>query len=230
MNDVLTIALGSQEHYGRVRGVGGFVTPQVFFKTPRKKRESVPTTTMEISQKQLEETKLLKEELEKLKAQLAAVMPIITDRASEMVASNKSSEIQGPNASKNLTPKLSDDFEGFYECGPPDMKGKKCHLVLKTRGDVVAYGTIISSGGPNVKIQDLPLGEENFKVLIDVVLDEASELPIPMNCGPIVMKDSLGAIVGWPKVLVIFPRTKKEKTSTICNYGCFWTASKVHGN
>ncbi|XP_073152087.1 uncharacterized protein [Henckelia pumila] len=94
MNDVLTITLGSQEHYGRVRGVGGF----------------------------LEETKLLKEELEKLKVQLAAVMPIITDRASEMVASNKSSKIQGPNASKNLNPKLSDDFEGFYECGPPNMK------------------------------------------------------------------------------------------------------------
>ncbi|XP_075478497.1 uncharacterized protein LOC142519381 [Primulina tabacum] len=41
-NDVLTTALGSQERYGRVRGVGGFVEHQVFFKIPRKKRESVP--------------------------------------------------------------------------------------------------------------------------------------------------------------------------------------------
>ncbi|XP_042460358.1 uncharacterized protein LOC122043850 [Zingiber officinale] len=40
-NDVLTTALGSQEPYGRVRGVGGFVKPQVYFKTPRKKRELV---------------------------------------------------------------------------------------------------------------------------------------------------------------------------------------------
>ncbi|XP_042460684.1 uncharacterized protein LOC122044224 [Zingiber officinale] len=75
MNDVLTTALGSQEHYGRVRGVGGFVKPQVYFKTPRKKRESVPNTMAENFKEQLEETKRLKAELEKLKAQLASVMP-----------------------------------------------------------------------------------------------------------------------------------------------------------
>ncbi|XP_073129286.1 uncharacterized protein [Henckelia pumila] len=31
MNDVLTTVLGSQEHHGRVQGVGGFVKPHVFF-------------------------------------------------------------------------------------------------------------------------------------------------------------------------------------------------------
>ncbi|XP_075480574.1 uncharacterized protein LOC142521230 [Primulina tabacum] len=77
MNDVLTAALGSQERYGRVRGVGGFVKPQVFFKTPRKKRESVPKAMVENLKEQLEETKSLKAELEKLKVQLASVMIVM---------------------------------------------------------------------------------------------------------------------------------------------------------
>ncbi|XP_042444003.1 uncharacterized protein LOC122029117 [Zingiber officinale] len=70
-NDVLTTALGSQEHYGRVRGVGGFVKPQVYFKTPRKKRELVSKALVENFKEQAEETKSLKAEVEKLKALLA---------------------------------------------------------------------------------------------------------------------------------------------------------------
>ena len=33
-NDVLTMALNKREHTGRVRGVGGFVTPTSYFGTP----------------------------------------------------------------------------------------------------------------------------------------------------------------------------------------------------
>ncbi|XP_073153042.1 uncharacterized protein [Henckelia pumila] len=210
MNDVLTTSLGSQEHHGRVRGVGGFVKPHVFFKTPRKKRESFQKTTTGNINEQLEETRLLKAELEKLKAQLASVLPIINDRSSEIVASNKSSEIQCPKQkqSKDMDPKLSKDLEDFYECGPPDMKGKKCHLAVKKCENVVAYGTVISEGGPNVMIHNVPLGEENFKVSVDVVLDETAMLPIPIKSGPTIVTDAIGAIVGWPKELVIFPKKK----------------------
>ncbi|KAI5322828.1 hypothetical protein L3X38_031900 [Prunus dulcis] len=37
-NDVLAMALGTPKHAGKVRGVGGFVKPSVFFNVPRKKR------------------------------------------------------------------------------------------------------------------------------------------------------------------------------------------------
>ncbi|CAB4283011.1 unnamed protein product [Prunus armeniaca] len=40
-NDVLAMALGTPEHGGSVRDVGGFVKPNAFFKVPRKKRECV---------------------------------------------------------------------------------------------------------------------------------------------------------------------------------------------
>ncbi|PRQ24318.1 putative transposase, Ptta/En/Spm, plant [Rosa chinensis] len=40
-NDVLTMALEISEHGGRVRGVGGYVTPTVYFNQPRRRRGNV---------------------------------------------------------------------------------------------------------------------------------------------------------------------------------------------
>ncbi|XP_073303361.1 uncharacterized protein [Primulina huaijiensis] len=202
INYVLTAALGSQEHYGRVRGVGGFVKPQVYFKTPRKKRETISKAVIENVKAQSEETKSLKAELEMLRSQLAAVIPLINDRSSETVASNKFSGVKDS--------KLSDDVQEVYDCGTSNTKGKKCHMAVKEHENVVAYGTIISEGGPNVMIHHVPLGEENFKVSIDVVLDEKAQLPIPIKFGPTIINDAIGVIVGWPKELDIFPTTKRK--------------------
>ncbi|XP_042437112.1 uncharacterized protein LOC122023087 [Zingiber officinale] len=115
-NDVLTTALGSQEPYGRVRGVGGFVKPQVYFKTPRKKRELVSKALAENFKEQAEETKILKAEVEKLKALLARFMPETSDRVSERVASNKSSHM--------AVQILEYDVEVF-ECDNSFNQGKK---------------------------------------------------------------------------------------------------------
>ena len=39
-NDVLTLALGTPEHSGRVRGLPSGVTPTQFFKTPRSRKSN----------------------------------------------------------------------------------------------------------------------------------------------------------------------------------------------
>ncbi|XP_042436956.1 uncharacterized protein LOC122022917 [Zingiber officinale] len=129
-------------------------------------------------------------------------MPETSDRVSERVASNKSSHM--------AVQILEDDVEVF-ECDNSFNQGKKCHLALKNKGNVVAYGTIVSDGGPNVMLHNAPLGEGNLKVSVDVVLQEEAELPIPLKSGPTVMVDAVGTVVGWPKELVIFPTTKKKE-------------------
>lgn len=40
-DDVLTLALGTPEHAGRVRGVGGDVNPSTYFNFPKRRKESV---------------------------------------------------------------------------------------------------------------------------------------------------------------------------------------------
>lgn len=40
-HDILTMALGTSERAGRVRGVGGYVTPSSYFHLPRRQREYV---------------------------------------------------------------------------------------------------------------------------------------------------------------------------------------------
>ncbi|XP_075480171.1 uncharacterized protein LOC142520896 [Primulina tabacum] len=59
-------------------------------------------------------------------------------------------------------------------------------------------------------IYHVPLGEQNFKLSIDVVLDEEAELPIPIKSGPRIVKDAVGAIVVWPTEFIIFPTTQKK--------------------
>ncbi|KAM5549788.1 hypothetical protein ABKV19_000950 [Rosa sericea] len=59
-NDVLTLALGTPEHGGRVRGVGGFVTPSTYFHLPKRRKESIEATV------RLSVQKILLEEREKI--------------------------------------------------------------------------------------------------------------------------------------------------------------------
>lgn len=66
--------------------MGGFVKPQVYFKSPRNKRESVSKALKDNLKEQLEETKNLKAEVEKLKDQLFQVMPNMSDRICELVS------------------------------------------------------------------------------------------------------------------------------------------------
>ena len=81
-------------------------------------------------------------------------------------------------------------------------------MAVKQSENVVTYGTIVSEGGPNVMLHNVPLGEGNFKVSVDVVIDEGAELPILIKYGPTIIIDAVGTMVGWPKEFVIFPTTK----------------------
>ena len=62
--DVLTLALGTPEHNGRVRGVGGYVQPNQYFNLPRRRKESV-NETLRLCVKQI-----LDEEREKIEAEI----------------------------------------------------------------------------------------------------------------------------------------------------------------
>ncbi|XP_062014614.1 uncharacterized protein LOC133731200 [Rosa rugosa] len=55
-------------------------------------------------------------------------------------------------------------------------KGKKCKLVVDTKDNIVAMGTVIMLDGP---IHGVPLGAENIRISVDVPIKEDAKLPIP---------------------------------------------------
>ncbi|XP_040372966.1 uncharacterized protein LOC121052304 [Rosa chinensis] len=67
-NDVLTLALGTPEHGGRVRGIGGFVTPSTYFHLPKRRKESIEATVRVSVQKILleEREKIVEEARERI--------------------------------------------------------------------------------------------------------------------------------------------------------------------
>ena len=67
--DVLTTALGSLEHSGRVRAVGGYITPKLFFNLPREKKVRITKEELMARDRQRDEkTKALEAEIAQLKA------------------------------------------------------------------------------------------------------------------------------------------------------------------
>ncbi|KAL6588176.1 hypothetical protein OROMI_001154 [Orobanche minor] len=74
--DVLEKALGTKEHGGRVRGVGGYITPSAYFHLPRRQKSTMQEKNqkgVEVYIAQIEEkiiAKAKKEAIEEFKAQL----------------------------------------------------------------------------------------------------------------------------------------------------------------
>ncbi|XP_062018080.1 uncharacterized protein LOC133734442 [Rosa rugosa] len=66
--DVLTLALGTPEHAGRVRGVGGYINPNAYFHLPKRRKESLEATVRVSVQKILaeEREKIVDEAREKI--------------------------------------------------------------------------------------------------------------------------------------------------------------------
>lgn len=80
-SDILTLALGTPEHSGRIRGLGLGPTPTTYFKLPRRgvKREN------EMLKSQLEEERKRRQELENMLKEFQAQG---ISQTSEKVASN----------------------------------------------------------------------------------------------------------------------------------------------
>ncbi|KAI8534264.1 hypothetical protein RHMOL_Rhmol10G0076600 [Rhododendron molle] len=76
-NDILTIALGGTEHGGRVRAVGGKVTPTLYFNVPRRGNHSRCEEKQKSLEKSLAENEEKRQSLEKvvshMKVQLDAI-------------------------------------------------------------------------------------------------------------------------------------------------------------
>jgi hypothetical protein len=83
-NDVLSQALGTPEHSGRVRGVEGFVTPLTYFGHPKQRRLAI--TKAELLARDRERDLELQEAKKLLRDQEARMEQLINERMAEFEA------------------------------------------------------------------------------------------------------------------------------------------------
>ncbi|KAL8497711.1 hypothetical protein ACS0TY_021150 [Phlomoides rotata] len=173
---ILAKALESDEHAGRVRGVGGHVTPSSYF--DRSKRKGSTSEILERLEKLEKEvyrpyTHSSKNENENFES------PV--EKCSYSIHCNQVEEHKGKNVKIGdlvedvvLIEKSDETLNAF----DVNLQGKPVALHLKPLGDIVAYGTIIKAYGPTKKIHSKILPKNFMRVSIDTEVIPKAKLPI----------------------------------------------------
>lgn len=108
--DVLTVALETPEHSGRVRAVGSFVTPKIYFNLPRERKLQISKSELMARDRQRSE------ELEKARQDLVAAKQDMMAEIEQLKAMiNAGAHHQSPNLS---------DKASFRPLGDQDEKKK----------------------------------------------------------------------------------------------------------
>ena len=119
---MLTLALETPEHSGRVRGVRGFVTPKLFFNLPRQERNRVSKADLS------DELERQRKEIAELKAMIHASnigSPISSKSSCQPVVEEEkqvAEPTKKPDAAKELGLNDDDDFVAIIDPPPPAKK------------------------------------------------------------------------------------------------------------
>ncbi|KAL0539584.1 hypothetical protein IC582_023800 [Cucumis melo] len=183
--DILTDALGSKEHGGRVRGVGGFVSQSQYLNTVKGKEKMI-TPQVEICHKEEDDSRC-KSDKKRSNHSRSSIGSINIDLdADEDTPSNKGVEDQ-----LFLTMLLI------------FVKGTPCQLSIGSINNIVAVATIVEDN----------IGCPNVKVLVDVVTEENLTIPNPVKGKVATLNQALGNIIEWPRQLVSTINDKQEHST-----------------
>ncbi|XP_075507617.1 uncharacterized protein LOC142544458 [Primulina tabacum] len=233
-NDILTKALDSYEHSGRVRGVGGHITPSIYFNIGRVWKSPFGDDHIFLNQtKELMEAKIL---ISKQDAQIAEQNARISDqdariqRLEEMFkkgASNFDIEEKGSCLVK-LHP-MSDDkikkgASNYATSHDDDVKtlsnaeflqGKPVALALESRTNIVAYGTIVHVNADDKLFHGVPSPITCMHVSIDNAVEKLAHLPFPIPNECDTVGDAVGTHVAWPAHFVVIQDEKLQKKKNV---------------
>ncbi|PRQ17594.1 putative Ulp1 protease family catalytic domain, putative transposase, Ptta/En/Spm, plant [Rosa chinensis] len=235
-SDVLSQALETPEHSGRVRGVGGFVNPSTYFKMPKQKR--IRITKAELlardreRDRELEETKKMlaaqqartEERLHKKIAQLEALItgktPYTSPLNVHVVGENTISPISDKGSFQDIRrntsnildePKVKQEVDDCEVVPPPTEMGGTCELAVDTISNIVAFGTVFDEEDVSRVIHGVPMKEGCVRVSVDGAIQEEARLPFPVGDEMELVGQAVGSHVAWPEELVIRRVNKKKK-------------------
>ncbi|KAF9619097.1 hypothetical protein IFM89_005111 [Coptis chinensis] len=197
--DVLTLALGTPEHGGRVRGVGDGVTPTQYFCLI--KRGSKKHVRALESKAREEEEKRKKEEQKRKKAEEKGK----EERKKRKELKNKYKELEAKFNDRLTSPASEKIASNSHKSDNRDHIPPLGGAHSKRKSNIVAKGKVYVELGPETKLHNVPLGPNNARVSVDKILEGKDHvaLPIPVHDELVILNDALGSQVAWPKHLVL---------------------------
>ncbi|KAJ6842819.1 uncharacterized protein M6B38_256520 [Iris pallida] len=198
-SDILTLALGTPEHSGSLRGLGLGPTSTNYFKIPKqgtKRQYEMLMSQLEVERKRRKE---LENILKKVEAQGNLPIQVRNPQTSEKVASNTKIS----SNMKHVKPAISQHESGGIKSQSHCSKGKECKLAFGTKDNIIAEGIVFEKVGPNEKIHNVNLGEHNLRVSVTKALSPTASLPIPVYGEMEIIEHAIGSIVAWPKEFVL---------------------------
>lgn len=164
-DDVLTTALETPEHGGRVRGVSCYLTPIMYFNLPHGKRSRI--TKAELLARDRQRDADLEKTKKEMAAQIAELKAMhvsknqspVSDKASCERKQRQETKLSKPSAAaKDLLPQMVDDDECVAVNPPPEKKGpRQCDLSLNNIENKVAFGMLFDEEDMNISVHAMPL-------------------------------------------------------------------------
>ncbi|KAL0534262.1 hypothetical protein IC582_028551 [Cucumis melo] len=198
-DDILTQALRTPEHRGRVRGVGGLITPLFYFykHIPSEPRETHITVDVDANWKK-EKSQILSEYSQMAKQTLKSLK---RNRETSLDAHSGCNQ----NISEKQFISMSNHHTEKIDLGRP------CSLAVGKVDNIVSTGTVFERISTNEIVYGVRLGEGDVRVLIELACDSHSLLPIPVVGSIYFVHDAIGSHVPWPKYLIVIEKQKNVK-------------------
>ncbi|KAK1401439.1 putative Ulp1 protease family catalytic domain-containing protein [Heracleum sosnowskyi] len=210
-DDVLTTALQTPEHSGRVQGVGGYVTPIVFFNLPKQKKCRITKAELLARDQQLvEELERTRREMAELKALFNAsnIYSPMSEKSSYLPVQEEA-QVKPPSAKELI---VNDDCVAFDDPPPTDKKGpRSCELAVESIENKVAFGTVFDEDEMNVSVHGVPLKAGHVRVSVDGHIQPDAFVPVPVPGEIEIIRQAVGSHLAWPRHLIIFPNLTKKK-------------------
>ncbi|XP_073280961.1 uncharacterized protein [Primulina huaijiensis] len=209
--DILTKALNSDELGGRVRAVGGHITPTLYFNVGRSwKTEDVDRELMIEQKKELIEARKLIQEQDTRIQKLEAI--VCKKGAWDSEIDNKGSCSVKLHQVNESEMKIDKFFPSYEDLNDVEMKvveksvtlqGKPVILTLDSSTDIVAYGTIVEVNGANNLLHGVPLPQNCMRVSIDEAMQKTALFPVPIPNECENVGDAVGTHVAWQNHLIM---------------------------
>ncbi|KAL6535035.1 hypothetical protein OROMI_026409 [Orobanche minor] len=182
--DVLTKALESPEHSGRVRGVGSFVTPSLFFNLPNGKGCRITKAEL------MARDRVRDAEMEKAKQEMTAELERTRKEMTELKA----------------MPKLSEHASSEPKVASPSVVTGE--LAVDTIDNKVAFDLLFDDEEITKSLHGgVPLQPGCARVSADGPIKGDALIPIPIVGQIETVDQAVGSHVSWPRELIIVQNT-----------------------